>query len=37
MATPANQSSEMSVTGNRLALPITELSGSIWILVNVDR
>ena len=37
MATPANQSSEMSVTSNRLALPITELSGSIWILENVDR
>jgi hypothetical protein len=37
MATPANQASEMSVTANRLALPLTELSGSMWILENVDR
>jgi Tol biopolymer transport system component len=37
MATPANQASEMSVTANRLALPLTELSGSVWILENVDR
>ena len=37
MATPANQASEISVTANRLALPLTELSGSIWILENVDR
>ncbi len=37
MATPANQASEMSVTSNRLALPLTELSGSMWILENVDR
>jgi hypothetical protein len=37
MATPANQASEMSVTANRLALPLTELSGSIWILENVDK
>jgi Tol biopolymer transport system component len=35
MATPPNQSSEMSVSANRLALPITELSGSIWVLENV--
>jgi hypothetical protein len=37
MATPATQSSEISVTANRLALPLTELSGSIWILENVDK
>jgi hypothetical protein len=37
LATPTNTQSEMSVTTNRLALPITELSGSIWILDNADR
>jgi serine/threonine protein kinase/Tol biopolymer transport system component len=37
MATPTNTQSEMSVTANRLAMPITELSGSIWVLENVDQ
>jgi hypothetical protein len=37
MATPTNTQSEMSVIVNRLAMPITELSGSIWVLENVDQ
>ncbi|HEX8843577.1 MAG TPA: protein kinase [Pyrinomonadaceae bacterium] len=28
---------EMSLNKNRLALPITDISGSIWMLENVDR
>ena len=36
MATPSNVSSEMSVTANRLALPLTEVSGNLWVLENLD-
>jgi Tol biopolymer transport system component len=37
MATPPNQSSEMWVSTDRLALPITELSGNIWVLDNLQQ
>jgi Tol biopolymer transport system component len=37
MAAPATQLSEISVTRDSLALPMTELSGNIWVLENVDR
>jgi hypothetical protein len=28
---------ELSIAGDRMVLPITEVSGSIWMLTNVDR
>jgi dipeptidyl aminopeptidase/acylaminoacyl peptidase len=37
MAAPANQASEIGVSAKRLVLPITEVSGSIWVLENVER
>jgi serine/threonine protein kinase/Tol biopolymer transport system component len=37
MATPPNQSSEMWVSSDRLALPITELSGNLWLLENLQQ
>jgi Tol biopolymer transport system component len=37
MILPFIQQMEWSLAADRLALPITEVSGSIWILENVDR
>jgi Tol biopolymer transport system component len=34
---PPTRTSEISLSADRLALPIMEISGSIWILENVDR
>jgi hypothetical protein len=36
MATPSTRASEMSVAANRLALPLTEVSGSLWVLENLE-
>jgi Tol biopolymer transport system component len=36
MATPSKQGSEMSTAANRLALPLTEVSGSVWVLDNLE-
>lgn len=36
MATPSKQGSEVSIAANRLALPLTEASGSVWVLNNLE-
>jgi len=37
MMLPINQQLKWSLSANHLALPVTEVSGNIWILENVDR
>jgi len=37
LVAPTTRTTEISLTADRLALPIMEISGSIWILENVDR
>jgi len=37
MVLPNVQRKEISLAADRLVLPIMEVSGSIWILENVDR
>ena len=37
MVFPNVQEMDISIAGDRLVVPIMEVSGSIWILENVDR